>query len=33
MKIKIKRIENGKVPEYKTPGSAGADCYARIKKM
>lgn len=32
MEIKIKRIENGKIPEYKTSGSAGADCYARIKK-
>ena len=32
MKIKIKRIENGKLPEYKTIGSVGADCYARIKK-
>lgn len=32
MEIKIKRIENGKLPEYKTEGSAGADCYARLKK-
>ena len=32
MQIKIKRIENGKLPEYKTNGSAGADCYARIDK-
>lgn len=32
MQIKIKKIENGKLPEYKTEGSAGADCYARIKK-
>lgn len=32
MEIKIKKIENGKLPEYKTEGSAGADCYARIKK-
>lgn len=30
MQIKIKKIENGKLPEYKTEGSAGADCYARI---
>ena len=30
MLIKIKRIKNGKLPEYKTDGSAGADCYARI---
>ena len=32
MQIKIKRIENGKLPEYKTIGSVGADCYARIDK-
>lgn len=32
MKIKIKRIEGGKLPEYKTIGSAGADCYARVKE-
>ena len=32
MEIKIKKIENGKLPEYKTEGSAGADCYARLKK-
>ena len=32
MEIKIKKIENGKFPEYKTEGSAGADCYARLKK-
>lgn len=32
MKIKIKRIENGKFPEYKTSGSAGADCFARINE-
>ena len=32
MQIKIKRIKNGKLPEYKTQGSAGADCYARIEK-
>ena len=31
MQIKIKRIKNGKLPEYKTQGSAGADCYARIR--
>lgn len=30
MDVKIKRIGNGKIPEYKTEGSAGADCYARI---
>ena len=32
MEIKIKKIENGKLPEYKTEGSAGADCYARLEK-
>lgn len=32
MNIKIKLIENGKLPEYKTFGSAGADCFARIDK-
>ena len=32
MEIKIKRIEKGKLPEYKTEGSAGADCCARLKK-
>ena len=32
MKIKIKIIENGKLPEYKTEGAAGADCYARLNK-
>lgn len=30
MQIKIKRINNGKLPEYKTTGASGADCYARI---
>lgn len=30
MDIKIKIIEGGKLPEYKTVGSAGADCFARI---
>lgn len=33
MKIKIQRIGNGKLPEYKTDGSAGADCYARIDEQ
>lgn len=32
MDVKIKIIENGKLPEYKTEGSAGADCYARLEK-
>jgi len=30
MDVKIKRIGNGKLPEYKTEGSAGADCYAKL---
>lgn len=30
MEIKIKLIKNGILPEYKTPGSAGADCFARL---
>lgn len=33
MEIKIKRISNGKLPEYKTSGSVGADCYARIDEQ
>lgn len=32
MKINIKVIENGMLPEYKTEGSAGADCFARINE-
>lgn len=32
MEIKIKRVGAGKLPEYKTEGAAGADCYARIEK-
>lgn len=32
MLIKIKRIENGRLPVYKTEGAAGADCFARIEK-
>ena len=32
MEIKIKRIGAGKIPEYKTEGAAGADCYARLEK-
>lgn len=32
MQIRIKRIENGKLPTYETIGAAGADCYARINK-
>lgn len=30
MDIKIKLIDGGKLPEYKTAGSAGADCFARL---
>lgn len=30
MQIKIKVVENGKLPEYKTKGAACADCYARL---
>lgn len=30
MNVKIKRIEGGKLPEYKTEGAAGADCFARL---
>lgn len=30
MNIKIKLIKDGKLPEYKTDGSAGADCFARL---
>lgn len=30
MLVRIKKIENGVIPEYKTEGSAGADCFARI---
>lgn len=32
MNIRIKLIEGGKLPEYKTKGSAGADCYARLNE-
>lgn len=31
--IKIKKIENGAVPEYKTKGASGADCFARINEQ
>ena len=33
MEIKIKRVGVGKLPEYKTIGSAGADCFARIDEQ
>lgn len=32
MNVKIKIIDGGKVPQYKTDGSACADCYCRIKE-
>lgn len=32
MKVRIKRVGNGKLPEYKTEGSVGADCYANLSK-
>lgn len=28
--VRIKLIDGGKMPEYKTAGAAAADCYARI---
>jgi dUTPase len=31
MKIKIKLIEGGRLPEYKTDGAVCADCYSRCK--
>jgi dUTP pyrophosphatase len=33
MNIKIKRIKNGILPQYKTEGSSGADCFARIDEV
>lgn len=30
MQVKIKKIFDGRLPVYKTAGSAGADCFARI---
>lgn len=30
MKLKIKMLDGGKLPEYKTKGAACADCYARL---
>lgn len=32
MNVKIKIINNGKTPQYKTDGSACADCYCRIEE-
>lgn len=32
MKINIKVIENGMLPEYETEGSVGADCFARLNE-
>lgn len=31
MNVKIKIIENGKMPEFKTDGAVCADCYARCE--
>ena len=31
MKIKIKLIEGGRLPEFKTDGAVCADCYSRCK--
>lgn len=33
MKINIVIIKGGKIPEYKTIGSAGADCYSRVDEV
>lgn len=33
MKINIVLIKDGKIPEYKTIGSAGADCYSRVDEI
>lgn len=30
--VNIKAMEGGKLPEYKTEGSAGADCFARLSE-
>lgn len=30
MNVNIKKIEDGIIPEYKTIGASGADCFARI---
>ena len=30
MKIKVKLVDGGKMPEYKTAGASCADCYARL---
>lgn len=33
MNVPIKLIEGGRIPEYKTKGSAGADCYSRVDDL
>lgn len=33
MDVKIKLVEGGKMPEYKTKGAACADCYARVQTI
>ena len=30
MKVKIRLVEGGKLPEFKTEGAVAADCYARV---
>lgn len=32
MKVKIRLIEGGKLPEFKTEGAVAADCYARVDR-
>ena len=32
LKLDIKLIDGGMIPEYKTEGSVGADCFARLEK-
>lgn len=32
LKLDIKLIDGGMIPEYKTEGSVGADCFARLDK-
>lgn len=32
MQIKVEVVEGGRLPEYKTEGSVGADCYARVER-
>ena len=32
MTVKVKLIEGGKTPEFKTKGAVAADCYARLSE-